>query len=41
MDVGMDRLPTVDVAGFRCGLEFKMPMRTAAVGWFLSVTTSD
>jgi hypothetical protein len=23
--------------GFRCGLEFKMPMRTAAVGWFLAL----
>ena len=23
--------------GFRCGLEFKMPMKTAAVGWFLAL----
>ena len=24
--------------GFRCGLEFKMPMKTAAIGWFLSLS---
>ena len=26
--------------GFRCGLEFKMPMRTAAVGWFVALRDS-
>ena len=25
--------PGVRCVGYRCGLEFKMPMRTAAVGW--------
>ena len=24
--------------GFRCGLEFKMPMKTAAVGWFVALS---
>eukprot|EP00966_Prymnesium_polylepis_P275159 6357781-Prymnesium_polylepis.1 len=32
---------TVDGArciGWRCGLEFKMPMKTAAIGWFVGLT---
>ena len=31
-------VPGARCVGFRCGLEFKMPMRTAAVGWFLTLT---
>jgi hypothetical protein len=30
-------VPGAKCVGWRCGLEFKMPMRTAAVGWFLSM----
>ena len=29
----------VRCVGYRCGLEFKMPMRTAAVGWAVAVTS--
>jgi len=31
--------PGVRCMGYRCGLEFKMPMRTAAVGWAVAVTS--
>lgn len=31
--------PGVRCVGYRCGLEFKMPMRTAAVGWAVAVTS--
>jgi hypothetical protein len=33
-----DYVPNERCVGFRCGLEFKMPMRTAAVGWFLALS---
>lgn len=33
-----EHVPNARCIGFRCGLEFKMPMRTAAVGWILTLT---
>ena len=33
-----DTFPGAKCIGWRCGLEFKMPMRTAAVGWFLTMS---
>ena len=35
-----EHVPNERCIGFRCGLEFKMPMKTAAVGWFLTLTAS-
>jgi len=32
-------VPNAKCVGWRCGLEFKMPMKTAAVGWFLTLAT--
>ena len=32
-----DPVPNARCVGWRCGLEFKMPMRTAAVGWFVGL----
>ena len=32
-----EHVPNARCIGFRCGLEFKMPMRTAAVGWFVAL----
>ena len=34
-----EHVPNERCVGFRCGLEFKMPMKTAAVGWFLTLST--
>ncbi|KAL1518588.1 hypothetical protein AB1Y20_002876 [Prymnesium parvum] len=32
-----ETVPNARCIGWRCGLEFKMPMRTAAVGWFIAL----
>ena len=34
-----ERVDGARCAGFRCGLEFKVPARTAAVGWMLALTS--
>ena len=33
-----EHVPGARCIGFRCGLEFKMPMKTASVGWFLTLS---
>ena len=38
-DVCSELVPNARCVGWRCGLEFKMPMRTAAVGWFIGLHT--
>lgn len=35
-----EHVPNARCVGFRCGLEFKMPMKTAAVGWFLTLSSA-
>ena len=33
-------VPNARCVGWRCGLEFKMPMKTVGIGWFLSLATT-
>ena len=30
-------MPNARCVGWRCGLEFKMPMKTVGIGWFLTL----
>ena len=32
-------VPNARCVGWRCGLEFKMPMKTVGIGWFLTLAT--
>ena len=33
-------VPNARCVGWRCGLEFKMPMKTVGIGWFLTLATT-